>query len=36
MRCPGAQRILATLTIANDVVLADVEADAESLGSVMC
>ena len=30
-----AQRILATLTMANDAVLADVEADAESLGAVM-
>ena len=30
-----AQRILATLTMANDASLADAEADAESLGAVM-
>ena len=30
-----AQRILATLTMANDAVLADAEADAESLGAGM-
>ena len=30
-----AQRILATLTMANDASLADAEADAESLGAVV-
>ena len=30
-----AQRILATLTMANDALLADAEVDAESLGAVM-
>ena len=31
-----AQPILATLTMVNDALLADAEADAESLGAVMC
>ena len=30
-----AQRILATLTMANDASLVDAEADAESLGAVV-
>ena len=31
-----AQRPLATFKMANDAVLADAEADAESLGAMMC